>query len=685
MSIADTNTVASGKPVPDNIPPKLRDDQSVLWKTIKRNGKPTKVPYQPNGQEAKSNDPKTWSPFAGVWRRYEQGGYDGVGFVFSHYDPDVGIDLDGCRDPETGVIDEWAADVISTLNTYSEVSPSGSGVKCFVKGRSPFDTGKKKNLDHPPRGGKNAGIEIYSNGRYFALTGWRLRDFPETPQERDLQWIREEFWPSPARINGTAAKSTSGPQADVIERARRYVATMPEAISGSSGHDATFAVACVLVLGFGLEEDDALTLLREYSDRCKPPWSEHELQHKIKSAGQQSGERNYLRDSTPEQWDRVVVPQYSATDLKISKTEVDAKKHKPLQYKRITCAELDAGNYNLEYLIEHTLVAGQPCIVAGGKKCLKTSLILDMGISLAMGGFFLGKLKVNRACKVGIMTGESGLATIQEVCRRICTAAGYKLSDIGGLVFSEDLPRFGSVAHEDALRRWLMDDEIEVVVLDPAYLCLPGADAGNLFAQGDLLRGMSKVCSDCGCTMILCHHTRKTKVDPFSPPELEDIAWAGFQEFARQWLLVGRREQYEPGTGTHHLWLSVGGSAGHTSLWALNIEEGTREHDGGRWWDVDVMRASEARDEVQDRKEAAKEEQQLEQLKRDMRTICDAIVKYPGGETKTVIRDVSGLHTRRFNAAFGVLLADQDVMPCEITKHNRKKPYDAYKLNGVTP
>ena len=351
-----------------------------------------------------------------------------------------------------------------------------------------------------------------------------------------------------------------------------------------------------------------------------------------------------------------------------------------LRYRRLSCAELDRENYELKYLIDRTLVAGQPCIVAGGKKCLKTSLILDMGISLAVGGFFLGKLKVNRACRVGIMTGESGLATIQETARRICRAAGYRLADIGGLVFSEDLPRFGSLDHEDALRRFIMDDELEIVILDPAYLCLPGADAGNLFAQGDLLTTMSKVCSDTGCMMILAHHTRKTKTDPFSPPELEDIAWAGFQEFARQWLLVGRREAYEPGTGDHRLWLSVGGSAGHTALWAVDISEGTRETEGGRFWSVNVMHADEARDEVQDRKEAEKAARADATIERDCQRIKETAARYPQGETAKVLRERSGLNPSRFNAALPRLLDQYELVACEIMKTCRKTPFDGYKL-----
>lgn len=138
-------------------------------------------------------------------------------------------------------------------------------------------------------------------------------------------------------------------------------------------------------------------------------------------------------------------------------------RQEPLCFPRITCAELDVTEYRIEYLIEGTLVVGQPCVIAGTKKSLKTSLVVDMGISLATGSSFLGALKVNRPCRVGIMSGESGMAVIQETARRIANAAGYRLRDIDGLMFSEHLPQFENPKHATALRRFIMDSELEVL------------------------------------------------------------------------------------------------------------------------------------------------------------------------------------------------------------------------------
>ena len=71
---------------------------------------------------------------------------------------------------------------------------------------------------------------------------------------------------------------------NVIERARRYIAKCPFAVSGQGGHNATFHVAATLVNGFALGEADALALLQEWNVSCVPPWGESDLRHKIKSA-----------------------------------------------------------------------------------------------------------------------------------------------------------------------------------------------------------------------------------------------------------------------------------------------------------------------------------------------------------------------------------------------------------------
>jgi hypothetical protein len=84
----------------------------------------------------------------------------------------------------------------------------------------------------------------------------------------------------------------------VIERARKYLAKLPAAISGQGGHDATFHAACTLVLGFGLGKRQSIALLSEWNERCEPPWSPTELEHKIDDANKQPGWRGYLLTST---------------------------------------------------------------------------------------------------------------------------------------------------------------------------------------------------------------------------------------------------------------------------------------------------------------------------------------------------------------------------------------------------
>ena len=107
-------TATALNPVLSEVPAVLRDHNHwVLWKTVQRgDDKPTKLPYQCDGEMAKSNDASTWSNFAAVTSRHRQGGYDGIGFEFSIDDEFVGIDLDACRDPATGELKTWASAIV---------------------------------------------------------------------------------------------------------------------------------------------------------------------------------------------------------------------------------------------------------------------------------------------------------------------------------------------------------------------------------------------------------------------------------------------------------------------------------------------------------------------------------------------------------------------------------------------
>lgn len=358
---------------------------------------------------------------------------------------------------------------------------------------------------------------------------------------------------------------------------------------------------------------------------------------------------------------------------------------KPVKYRVITSAEFAATKYQTDYLIKNVLVAGQPCMVAGAQKTLKTSFAVALAVSLASGRPFLGKFAVSRPARTLIMSGESGLGTLQETAVRICKAEGLELADLDELRWSEDTPLFGQDAHLLAIRATIEEHGVEVLVIDPLYMCIPGADAGNLMIMGGYLRGVAEVCRDTGTTLILLHHTKKNRIgsDPYAPPELHDLSWAGMQEFARQWLLIGRREKYEPGTGLHRLWLSIGGSAGHSSLWGVDVDEGVRTETTDRHWDVGLVTAEEARQQAKERNQTTKERDKQAKYAADVADAKERILRafnsLPGHQgVISQLRDASGRKGKAFDEAFGELVRTGQVKPCKVQRAN-KQWYDGYQ------
>jgi primase-polymerase (primpol)-like protein len=157
------------------IPKELKDcKQWVIWKIEVKDDKLTKVPYRadtPNIRASTTN-PKSWSTFdQATFTLKNEKDIAGIGFVFSEDDPYVGIDFDKCVEPTTGLVYPSIEQDILSLQSYTEISHSGKGIHVIGKGTNPDPEGK---------GNKKANIELYSRGRYFAITGNPYRDFPTT-------------------------------------------------------------------------------------------------------------------------------------------------------------------------------------------------------------------------------------------------------------------------------------------------------------------------------------------------------------------------------------------------------------------------------------------------------------------------------------------------------------------------
>lgn len=358
------------------------------------------------------------------------------------------------------------------------------------------------------------------------------------------------------------------------------------------------------------------------------------------------------------------------------------------QFKPIAAAEFATGDYRQNYLVNRVLVEGEPAIVAGPMKSLKTNISLDLALSLTSGTPFLGEFTVPAQKRVAIISGESGPRTIQETARRVAAAKDIDLAE-QDLLFEFNLPQLGRTEDVAELCRGLKDLGIEVVIIDPLYLTLlsgsgGGIDEKSIFSMGEHLRSIGKLCQQLNVTLILCHHANK-QIMVGKAMELQNLAYSGTAEFSRQWILINRQEPYA-GDGTHKLILNVGGSAGHGGQYLACITEGvTDERFQGRRWEVAISSMSEAIKEERSAKEAEKRQAEIEKEQvedQKVMTAVDAICKTHEAATMKEIREHSGMNAAKASTAVQRLLTTGFLEPHEFTKPSgkcEKYPFKGYR------
>lgn len=251
----------------DNIPAELRAlPRWVLWKSETRDGKPTKVPYQANGVKAESDNPATWKPLSAIFPKISL--YDGAGVMLGK--GLAGVDLDH-HAPE-GKLDEYASITVKQLNSYSEMSPSGEGIHILCWGDLP--DGRRKNSEK--------GIEMYSAGRFFTVTGWHITGTPESIERRtdELAQLHRETFPQEKQRTHEPAQPTNLDDVALIEKARmakngpKFSMLWDGDISGyGSQSEADLALCCILAFWSGGDQGQMDRLFRQ-SGLMRPKWNE---------------------------------------------------------------------------------------------------------------------------------------------------------------------------------------------------------------------------------------------------------------------------------------------------------------------------------------------------------------------------------------------------------------------------
>ncbi|MGA9820862.1 MAG: hypothetical protein WBQ36_04620 [Desulfobaccales bacterium] len=208
----------------ENIPQDLRPHPNfVLWREEVRGDKLTKIPVNAHtGENAAVDRPETWATFAVALAALARNGVGlkGLGFVLTKSGPYTVIDLDHCRDPETEIIEPGAQKIIARLASYTEISPSGTGVHIWVKGKLPPGRRRKGNF------------EAYDANRYLTITGHHLEVTPLTiePRKVELEALHgeifgkpsEEFKQGPGQSTGEGAAGSCGlSDDDLIDRIRK--------------------------------------------------------------------------------------------------------------------------------------------------------------------------------------------------------------------------------------------------------------------------------------------------------------------------------------------------------------------------------------------------------------------------------------------------------------------------------
>jgi hypothetical protein len=168
----------------NSVPDELKRDPHWMCWVYEKGTKVPKLASTTSVQWGSSTNTSRHRSFEEGLEAYKTGRYEGIARAIMHEEPYVGIDLDDCVDPETGEIAAWAQEIIDGLDSYAEISPTGTGVKMWIRA--------ELEQSHETKDGK--AVEIYPNGRFFTVTGTALNGSEVKDRQLELDALIAREW-----------------------------------------------------------------------------------------------------------------------------------------------------------------------------------------------------------------------------------------------------------------------------------------------------------------------------------------------------------------------------------------------------------------------------------------------------------------------------------------------------------
>jgi len=369
----------------------------------------------------------------------------------------------------------------------------------------------------------------------------------------------------------------SGSTADLERRAAAYLDSMPPAISGSGGHNATYAAATALVHGFALDFGVAFALLRDrFNPRCQPPWTDKELLHKVSDAVTKPHSLPYgwLRDA-----DRVTTHDGPPVDLSLMlngvgsvvNTAAPTSMREPAidtgapstpsgRKLRVRCLA-DVEPTAIRWLWPGRIALGKLTLLAGNPGLGKSFLTCDLAARVSAGRCWPD---VGDPCPAGHVLILNCEDDPSDTIRPRLDAAGADVSRIhfidgvDGFTRGEIDP-FDLGDHAHVLREHLRQTpDVRLVIIDPvsAYI-----GEKNDHKNGDvrgLLRPLSEMAHETGAAFLIVTHMNKSQGDSIARV-LGSIGWTAAARAA--WAVVR-----DPDNAARRLLLNIKNNVGSEAL-----------------------------------------------------------------------------------------------------------------------